>query len=71
MKATKKKNENYIHRLKLQNFWQYKTGKRNSHTDKNYTWAASSDLKCLQKEKKYNVDFLRKKKEKNYKKGPS
>lgn len=31
-----------------------------SLTDKNYTWAASSDLKCLQK-KNEKVDFLRKK----------
>lgn len=67
MKATKKKKQNgkLIHRLKLQNFWQNKLEKENSHTDKkNYTWAASSDLKCLQKKKKkkYNVDFLRKKK---------
>ncbi len=54
MKATKKKkNENYIHRLKLQNFWQKTYWKKNSHTEKkNYTWAASSDLKCLQKRKK-------------------
>lgn len=69
MKATKKNN------LQI-----YKTGNYKllalkymdiSLTDKNYTWAASSDLKCLQKNKKKKMkSWFFTKRKKNLQKGP-